>query len=574
MHVVTRNGPGRMVGLLATGALLVIASPSANAQDPARTNPRDALRGYLQACIDTDFERAARFLDLSGAAAADGPRLARHFKFVLDQKLWVDVDALSEDAAGDLEDGSERRDRVGVIESSGGPVEVLLERSDATGDWLISDQTVARIEPLYDEFGLGPLGEFLPSWMFRPIGDVEIWQWAALVLLVLVAYLVARLLAAATTRMTLRITRRTRTEIDDELVRAASAPVTATLMLILFLLGTLPLGLAAWVQGPIRAAAQGLIVLTITWFALRLVDVGSDELKRRLEARGDLTAVIVIPVVRRIAKVLLVLIAALTALQNLGFNVLTIVAGLGVVGIAVAFAAQKSIEDFFGFVKILIDQPVKPGDFCRFGDKTGTVEDIGWWSTRVRTGDRTVITIPNSEFAALQLENFRFRDRIRFHTILGLRYETSADQLRHVLIGLKELLVRHPRVHPDPARIRFVGFGAFSLDLELNCYVDTSDWNEFLAIREDLMLRIIELVDASGTGFAFPSQTLYMASDTGLDSERAKHTEREVEELRRRRELCLPEFPPERLRELEGTLDYPPTGSAVSSTEPGTGAED
>jgi MscS family membrane protein len=174
------------------------------------------------------------------------------------------------------------------------------------------------------------------------------------------------------------------------------------------------------------------------------------------------------------------------------------------------------------------------------------------------------MTIPNGEFSSLQLENFAARDRIRFHASLGLRYETSADQLRHVLIALKALLVAHARVTDDPARVRFVGFGAYSLDLEVVAYVDTSDWSEFLAIREELMLQIIDLVEASGTGFAFPSQTIYLGQDGGLDAERTRAAETEVEAQRARSALCLPDYPPERLRELENTVPYPPAGAALA----------
>ena len=164
----------------------------------------------------------------------------------------------------------------------------------------------------------------------------------------------------------------------------------------------------------------------------------------------------------------------------------------------------------------------------------------------------------------LQLENFGARDRIRFHTILGLRYETSADQLRHVLIELRRLLISHPRVSPDPARVRLVGFGAYSLDLELYAYVSTSDWNEFLAIREDLMLLIIDVIEASGTGFAFPSQTLYIGKDDGLDEKRSQEAEEQVRQWREQKALCLPDFPVAEQHEISGTLSYPEEGSATS----------
>jgi MscS family membrane protein len=168
------------------------------------------------------------------------------------------------------------------------------------------------------------------------------------------------------------------------------------------------------------------------------------------------------------------------------------------------------------------------GDFCRFGDRVGTIQEIGLRSTRVRTLDRTVVTVPNSEFSALALENFAERDRIWFQTVLGLRYETTADQLRHVLAGLTRLLRDDERVDPDPARVRFVGFGAFSLDLEVFAYIRTRDWAEFLRIREELLLEIMDVVAASGSGFAFPSQTIYTATDAGLDEEKARRAIEEV----------------------------------------------
>jgi len=246
----------------------------------------------------------------------------------------------------------------------------------------------------------------------------------------------------------------------------------------------------------------------------------------------------------------------------MGLNVTGLIAGLGVGGLAVALASQKSLANLFGGVSIIVDQPIRVGDFCRYGDgKVGTIEDIGIRSTRVRTLDRTLITVPNSEFSEFELENFAARDRMRLFTVLGLRYETTPDQMRHVLAGLRRLLLSHPRVTPDPARARFIGFGAHSLDVEIFAYVDTSDWNEFLQIREDILLRMMDVVAASGTGFAFPSQTLYLGRDTGLDAEAARRAEGEIAQWRARGELPFPEFTEGAKAAFARTVDYPPTGS-------------
>jgi MscS family membrane protein len=255
--------------------------------------------------------------------------------------------------------------------------------------------------------------------------------------------------------------------------------------------------------------------------------------------------------------------AILAILQNVGVNVTSLLAGLGVGGIAVALAAQKTLENLFGGVTIVADQPVRVGEFCRFGERVGTVEEIGLRSTRIRTLDRTVITIPNAQFSSMEVENFARRDRFWYKPTLGLRYETTPDQIRFLLVTIREILYAHPRVDPDPARVRFTGFGASSLDLEIFSYVRARDVSDYLEVAEDLNLRIMDAVAKAGTGFAFPSQTLYVRADDGSDADAAKAAEAAVQGWRERDELPLPGFPPERVRGLAGTLDYPPEGSAL-----------
>jgi len=193
----------------------------------------------------------------------------------------------------------------------------------------------------------------------------------------------------------------------------------------------------------------------------------------------------------------------------------------------------------------------------------GTVEGIGLRSTRIRTPERTLVSIPNGEFSEIQLENFGARDCIRLYAVIGLRYETSSDQLRHVLAELRRLLIAHPRITEAPARVRFVGFGAHSLDVEVFAYVGTSDWNEFMQVREDVLLRFMDIVRDSGTGFAFPSQTLYLGRDSGLDEKRSREAEERVRGWRERNELPFPEFPEALVTDIDGTADYAPLGSAM-----------
>jgi MscS family membrane protein len=237
------------------------------------------------------------------------------------------------------------------------------------------------------------------------------------------------------------------------------------------------------------------------------------------------------------------------------------VAGLGVGGIAVALAAQKTIENLFGGVTLFADRPVRVGDFFRYGDQVGTVEEIGLRSTRVRTLDRTVVSIPNAQFSNMALENFAKRDRMRLWTMIGVRYETTPDQLRFLLARLREVLLAHPRVTEDPARVRFVGFGAYSLDMEVFAYVNTPDWNEFLQIREDIYLLFMDAVKEAGTGFAFPSSTMYLGRDGGLNQDEVSQAEARVAEWREKGILPFPHFPQSMHDQLNNTLNWPPPGT-------------
>jgi len=247
--------------------------------------------------------------------------------------------------------------------------------------------------------------------------------------------------------------------------------------------------------------------------------------------------------------------------HKLGLPVLGLVAGLGVGGLAVALAIRPTLENLIGGVILFIDKPVRVGDFCSFGDKMGTVENIGIRSTQVRALDRTVISIPNSIFADMEIVNWAECDQMLIHTTIGLRYETETDQLRYLLAKLREMLHAHPRIDSNTVRVRFTGYGASSLDVDLRIYALTREWNDFYAIREDVFLRVNEIVGESGTSFAFPSQTLYMSRDHGLNQERSDAAKQQVKSWRRSGQLPFPNLPTSKVEQLADTLDYPPQGS-------------
>ncbi|GIW45083.1 MAG: hypothetical protein KatS3mg077_2365 [Candidatus Binatia bacterium] len=553
----------------------VVPAPTPTSAGPVddydRGTPRSAVRGFLQSCQAQDYARAAQYLDLRRIRASErddsGAVLARELCRVIDRTVWLDPEQLSDAPEGDRDDGlPAKRESVAVIPSAEKPTRLFLERvarEDGVLIWKFSADTVARVPALYQEFGYGPIEEYLPETLIEmQFLGVRLWQWLGLAVAVIAAWFLGWLLTRLIVRAGQVIVSQSWVPLSEDAVVGMRAPLHALLALAVFRSELPVLALSVRTAHTMRSLIGAGLVLATAWLLMRAVDVAARAIEERAANRQAVASLL--PLGRRAAKVFLATLTLLAALQNLGFNVTSVLAGLGIGGLAVALAGQKTLEHLFGGITLVADQPVRVGEFCRFGDKVGTVEDIGLRSTRIRTLDRTLLSVPNGEFASMQIENFSRRDRIRLAATIGLRYETSPDQLRYVLVELKKLLVSHPKISADPARVRFVNFGAYSLDVEIFAYVETADYNEFLAIREDLFLRIMDIVSESGTGFAFPSQTVYCGQDTGLDAERRARAEAQVRVWREERRLWLPYAPEEEVAALRGTLAYPPPGSALS----------
>jgi MscS family membrane protein len=398
----------------------------------------------------------------------------------------------------------------------------------------------------------------LPPVWFRTFAGEPWWKWTALALVLLGAggvFTLARRVAAALddgTRSTAGLT---------ALVRPALAVLAIVLCMylrqvavdIIRLTGVqrdLVLGLLAILAHVAVIWLIFLIAARAAAAVIRIRDMGTYALDTQL-----------VRLVSKLTALLLALYALVNLAGSLGVSVAPMLAGFGVGGLAMALAVRPTLENIVAGFVLFGDAPVRVGEFCLFGDKMGTVESIGLRSVRVRGIDRTVITIPNAEFCQIQLINFTRRDAILLQTRLQLRYETTPDQLRLVLARLRELLIRHPKVSPDPARVRFVAYGPSSLELEIFAYVTTRDFSEFLAIQEDLNLRMKDIVEGCGASFAFPSQTLYVERSRGPDAQLARAAEQEIERLREEDRLPFPDYDERARREMSDTLDYPPKGS-------------
>ena len=530
-----------------------------------RGSPRGTVKGYLAACREGDYEKAANYLDLR-RIPGDGPTVARQLQIILSRTLWVDVDVLSQEHAGRSNDGlPPYRDRLGTINKKAGKVDILLQsvpREDGVTIWKIAGVTVAQVPDLYNEFGYGGLEHFLPKIFFElQFLDIALWQWIGLLVLVLLAAVVSWFLTVFVVRLLGTVVAFTKTTIDDKMRVEAAGPIRLAIAVLLFRTGLVPLGLGVKATEFISSLLSALFIVAVTWLLLRVTNVLSSVVEERLVGRGEVGAMGLVPPGRKFVKAIVVIFAFVAILSNFGFNVAALLAGLGVGGIAVALAAQRTIENLFGGIVLYTDQPVRVGDFCRFGDKLGTIEEIGIRSTRIRTLDHTVITVPNAKFSNMELDNITARERIRLLAVVTVRYETTPDQLRYILVEIRKLLYSHERVISDTPRVRFINFGAYSLDIEVVTYINTTDWAEFLGIREDIFLRIMDIIKASGTGFAFPSQTLYMGKDDGLKAERVQEISEKVQQWREHNEIYLPNFPADKIEEFKGTLLYPPAGS-------------
>jgi MscS family membrane protein len=341
------------------------------------------------------------------------------------------------------------------------------------------------------------------------------WQWAALPAALLAAWALGSLLGRVTRAVFLRLVRRTRFDWDEALVRNLGGPLTLAWTLALCSAAVPWLALPAPALRLAGALLRAGAFVVFFWSLARAVDVAAQVLARSGWAQGYPGSRSLVPLGARVSKVAVLAMAIVALISELGYPVASLVAGLGIGGLAVALAAQKTVENLFGAFAIGADQPFRQGDFVRVEDVVGTVEEIGLRSTRIRTLDRTLVSIPNGRLADMRLESFSARDRMRLACTIGLVYGTTAGQMREVLAGLEAALRAHPRIWPEVVVVRFREFAASSLDVEVMAWFQTPDWSEFQLIRQEVLLQFMEVVEKAGTSFAFPTRTVHLASAGG-----------------------------------------------------------
>lgn len=473
-----------------------------------RSTPRGTALGFIKAAQGQTFERAAEYLD-SRLRPRDRQELARKLFVVVDRKVSLSPGSLSNKPEGDLEDGlPTSRERIGVVKSESGDVEILLDhvqRGKENPLWLFSSATLREIPGLYEEVTPLWIEQYVPEklqairWLSIPL-----YRWIILILSIPLIFGLAALFARILALLLRPLLRRLTPEGDE---RSRLANVLGPLrlqVLALFFFGAEYLGLALIARSFFHQVGVTLTVIALCWLLVRLMDLVAELTVKRLQRIDRLGDLALVRLANRLAKVTTVIVASLVLLYLAGINLTAVLTGLGVGGLAIGFGAQKTIENLFGGIMVISDKPITVGDVCRADNFLGTVEDIGFRSTRIRTMDRTVVSIPNGQLAAMSLENFTLRDRFWLHHTLRLRYQTTVDQLRTVLEESRRILAAHPKVEPGSARSKFIRFGDFSLDIEVFAYILESDYVVFLTIQEELLLQILGIVEASGTSLATP----------------------------------------------------------------------
>ena len=537
--------------------------------DPlGRGVPRSTVHGFLIAARNRNYAQAAEYLDLRNlpveVARHEGSILARQLKVVLDRALLIDLDLLSNSPEGDRNDNLHpARDRVGSISSGSKTYDIFIQRileEDGAFIWKFAGVTVADIPSMYKDFGYGGVEQILPAWLFDvSFLGLNLWLWIAVLGLAILLYPAAMLI----TSLLVLILRRFHADLAQQVERVFTGPLR-------LLIWTILVRASSDVVGPsitLRAISQArtVQVIALGWLLLRVIDFVALRASTNLDRKGLGGALVLLSPVARLLKLLVVTAAMLLWLDNVGFKVTTLLAGLSISGIAVALASQKTLENIFGAFTLFAAQPVRVGDFCRFGTQVGTVEEIGLRATRIRTLERSVITIANADFVSMHLDNLSKRDRFWYHPHLSLRYETTPDQIRYVLVEVQKMLYAHPKVLSEPLHVRFKGFGEYSLDLEVFAYMGVSNYDESLEVAEDLNLRIMEIVRAAGSDFAVPTQIQYELPGHPIDEHRAQGVAEEVKNWKSKHTLYLPNFPKEKIAEVKDTLDYPPVGSPDST---------
>ncbi|WP_051996201.1 mechanosensitive ion channel family protein [Massilia sp. LC238] len=480
-----------------------------------RETPRSTVSGLIRALAEGDHDRAAQYFDLpanSSRQRAAAAARAREFQALLDSGGSLEpYAALSNDGPGRIGDELPvDQERIGEIRTKGRTIPVLLSRGEEEGlqIWRISRETATAIAAVAEkstavtdaqrpQFTVA--GAPLEDWgMLVGLGAL-VFGGLWIVATILVA-LIRRLVADPAANGAYRF------------FEAALPPLSLLVAVFVFFEWAERLPVAIVARQTLLRYTGILLLIAFVWFGLRLLDAVAQLAITRMQRRGRRQVVSVIVLARRTAKVVLLLFFAIGLLDTFGIDVTTGIAALGIGGIALALGAQKTVENLVGSVTVIADRPAQVGDFVKVGDVIGTVEDIGIRSTRLRTLDRTLVTIPNGDFSARQIENYAARDRFLFNPVIALDHRTPAARLAEAAGIVRQILLDHDEVG-EGSRAHLGRIGERSFNIEVFAYMEVPDFEASVRTREALLLAIAERLEAAGIALGFQAQTVVFAPE-------------------------------------------------------------
>jgi MscS family membrane protein len=520
-------------------------TPAANGPvDPlglGRETPRGAITGFLQ-MAQRGNERAEEYFQ----PPPKGHRVSSDEEQELVKKLYDVLNttfppsALSS-ANADFEGRGEDQRPQNEIAITGKsligqslPVTLVREEDEHNVKlWFISRQTLSQVPEFYDSLHWPALEQKIPGSLVRnrPLG-MPLWQWIAIILFIPIAAALGWLIALASRALFGRYRQyRGLQELAPRPLKhfGPGAMLVAIVIHYLFVL---------WIGASIQFRQYyryfWIIVLAIAgyWAITRVTHWIFRGIAIQLTERGRLAERSLVSLTRRVLDILIFVVVALVALSSMDVNVTAALAGLGIGGLAIGLGAQKTFENLLGGISVLTDKAIVVGDTCKIGDRAGTVEDIGLRSTRIRTEERTVVSIPNGTVATATLENFRFRDKILCRQLVRLRYDLSPDHLRYVLEQIREALAKNPKVEAATSRVRILRFGDYAVEVEIYAYILERDYGKYLAEQEALILDVLETLDRTGGALALPSQTTIVTQDAWVNPEKAAAAKKAMETSR------------------------------------------
>ncbi len=464
-----------------------------------RGQPRSSMAGYLLAMRAGDLTLATNFLDyrnISEKTLVIGKEeLARQLYIVFKRTLWVDLNSLSDQHLGHLNDSlPSYRELVGKVLVGKDSFNILMQRvprqQDKVRIWKISNATVEKIPFLFKAYSYSPLGEVLAKNL--PSVDlfgVMLWQWLYFTLMLTGTYLGAVIF----TWLLVKVIQRVCPKISVESLNFIQGPVAFLLAVII----SRNIVDSSNVTLAVKAIMEGATILMLAWcwVFFRFIDLMKVVLADKFIEQEKPLAVYLLRPAGTVAKLVIVVVACLLWLENLGFNASTLLAGLGIGGLALALAAQKTVENIIGAITLYTSAPVKIGNFCRFGNSLGVVEEIGLRATRIRTLDRTVIYVANAKFIDMDIENFSEREKIAFRPKIFLTPNCSQENIDNFLTALRECLLQSDKIANDPLRAHFKAYTITGLELDILAYVQTTDFDEYLDEINSLNLTILSLLE-------------------------------------------------------------------------------